>query len=322
MSKTPHGWQMELTDCIASYMKARFQEEVFSRPHTLPDILILFLVLCEADHISSSMSGKIRVEKPAMQKLLRDVEVTELAILVTNSNTIHIWYLPDALSPKRRDSIKASPQAWQTDKSYFHDNAELKGAINLSPAWFQQGHGPQNGFLEASWLLKSRTENTSTREWVNQMSNTNALLSVILHVFHLQMYADGREALICLGKQVEQQVDLDMSSMYSSMSMMVNQATCYHRDINGWDPWYDMLVTVGNYPPLDFVIPTLNLQLHYNPGMIIAFSGSALEHGVGAVDSDRACLDMLALELQTGGVAKILQMGRCFNIIDWVGTQN
>ncbi|KIO00462.1 hypothetical protein M404DRAFT_152837, partial [Pisolithus tinctorius Marx 270] len=47
---------------------------------------------------------------------------------------------------------------------------------------------------------------------------------------------------------------------------------------------------VGDYPPLDFVIPTLNLWLHYNPGTIIAFSGSALEHGVGAVDSDRACL--------------------------------
>ncbi|KAI6004351.1 hypothetical protein F5J12DRAFT_722278, partial [Pisolithus orientalis] len=77
---------------------------------------------------------------------------------------------------------------------------------------------------------------------------------------------------------------------YSSMSVMVNWATCYHRDINGWDPWYDMLVTVGDYLPLDFIIPMLNLWLHYNPGMIIAFSGSALEHGVGAVDSDRACL--------------------------------
>ncbi|KAI5991274.1 hypothetical protein F5J12DRAFT_786352 [Pisolithus orientalis] len=91
------------------------------------------------------------------------------------------------------------------------------------------------------------------------------------------MYADGREALIHLGKQAEQWADSDMSSilpiwssMYSSMSVMVNQATCYHRDINGWDPWYDMLVTVGDYLPLDFVIPMLNLQLHYNPGTIIA----------------------------------------------------
>ncbi|KAI5980682.1 hypothetical protein F5J12DRAFT_901329 [Pisolithus orientalis] len=95
----------------------------------------------------------------------------------------------------------ASTQAWWMDKSYFCNNAELKGAINLSLTWFQQGHGPQNSFLEASWLLKSRTENTSTREWVNQMSNTNALLSAILHVIHPQMYADGREALICLGEQ-------------------------------------------------------------------------------------------------------------------------
>ncbi|KAI6146197.1 hypothetical protein BKA82DRAFT_4015781 [Pisolithus tinctorius] len=113
------------------------------------------------------------------------------------------------------------------------------------------------------------------------------------------------------------------------MSVMVNRATCYHRDINGWDPWYDLLVTVGDYLPLDFVIPMLNLRLRYNPGTIISFSGSALEHGVGAVDSDRACLayymcanDMLALKLWTGGVAKILQMGGCLYIIDWAGTQS
>ncbi|KAI6155879.1 hypothetical protein BKA82DRAFT_4011289 [Pisolithus tinctorius] len=277
-SKIPHGWRMELTDCIASYMKARFQEEVFSGPHALPDISIPFPVLCEADRISSVISqayhhpiniGKNQGGKTCNAEAAeRYAEVTEPSILVTNSNTIRIWYLPDALSPKRRadvwyrlhllreplrESIKASPQAWRTDKSYFRDNAELKGAINLSPAWFQQGRGPQNGFPEASWLLKSRTENTSTREWVDQMSDTNALLSAILHVIHPRMYADGREALICLGKQAEQQADSDMSSIlpiwsstYSSMSVMVNRATCYHRDINGRDPWYDMLVTVGD----------------------------------------------------------------------------
>ncbi|KAI6156938.1 hypothetical protein BKA82DRAFT_142415 [Pisolithus tinctorius] len=135
---------MELTDCIASYMKARFQEEVFSGPRALPDISIPFPVLCEADHISSVIS----------QAYCRPM--TEPSILVTDSNTIRVWYLPDTLSPKRRadvwnclhllreplwESIKASPQAWRTDKSYFHDDAELKGTINLSPAWFQQGRG-------------------------------------------------------------------------------------------------------------------------------------------------------------------------------------
>ncbi|KAI6154582.1 hypothetical protein BKA82DRAFT_4010408 [Pisolithus tinctorius] len=171
-SKTPHEWQMELTDCIASYVKARFQEEVFGRPHTLPDVLILFLVLCEADHILSVISwayhhpiniGKNWGGKTCNAEAAeRYTEVTEPSILVTNSNTIHVWYLPDALSPKRRadiwnclhllkeplqEGIKASPQAWWTDKSYFCNNAELKGAINLSPAWFQQGHGVGDHFL-------------------------------------------------------------------------------------------------------------------------------------------------------------------------------
>ncbi|KAI5988951.1 hypothetical protein F5J12DRAFT_930031 [Pisolithus orientalis] len=143
-------------------MKARFQEEVFSRPHALPDISIPFLVLCEVDHISSVISqayhrpiniGKNQGGKTCNAEAAeRYMEVTEPSILVTNSNTICIWYLPDTLSPKRRanvwnhlhllreplwESIKASPQAWQMDKSYFCNNAELKGAINLSPTWFQ-----------------------------------------------------------------------------------------------------------------------------------------------------------------------------------------
>ncbi|KAI5989711.1 hypothetical protein EDD15DRAFT_2147363, partial [Pisolithus albus] len=56
--------------------------------------------------------------------------------------------------------------------------------------------------------------------------------------------------------------------------------TPYHMDINGQEPWLDMLIMVGDYWPLDFVVPTLELRLKYNPGMIIAMSGSALEHGV------------------------------------------
>ncbi|KIN94976.1 hypothetical protein M404DRAFT_167065, partial [Pisolithus tinctorius Marx 270] len=110
---------MELTDCIVSYMKARFQEEVFSGPCTLPDISILFPVLCEADCISSVISqayccpsnfhlSTVNITKNWGGKTCnaeaaeRYVEVTEPSILVTDSNTIHIWYLPDALSPKRR----------------------------------------------------------------------------------------------------------------------------------------------------------------------------------------------------------------------------
>ncbi|KAI6101889.1 hypothetical protein F5141DRAFT_1008665 [Pisolithus sp. B1] len=80
------------------------------------------------------------------------------------------------------------------------------------------------------------------------------------------------------------------NSVYNSVSIMVNHTTPYHTDINGWQQWLDMLIMVGNYPPLDFVITTLNLWLQYNPGMIIAMPGSALEHGVGFANGNCACL--------------------------------
>ncbi|KAI5982372.1 hypothetical protein EDD15DRAFT_2180955 [Pisolithus albus] len=80
------------------------------------------------------------------------------------------------------------------------------------------------------------------------------------------------------------------NSVYNSVSIMVNCATPYHTDVNGREPWLDMLVTVGDYPPLDFVVPTLNLRFRYNPGTVIAMSGSALEHGVGHTNGNHACL--------------------------------
>ncbi|KAI6013901.1 hypothetical protein EDC04DRAFT_2530928, partial [Pisolithus marmoratus] len=68
--------------------------------------------------------------------------------------------------------------------------------------------------------------------------------------------------------------------VYSGMSVMVNCAAGYHGDINGRDPWLDMLVMVGNYKPVDFILPTLKIQLWYNPRTITCMSGSALKHGV------------------------------------------
>ncbi|KAI6096351.1 hypothetical protein EDD16DRAFT_1500475, partial [Pisolithus croceorrhizus] len=124
-------------------------------------------------------------------------------------------------------------------------------------------------------------------EWVDEMSKFHALLLGTLVVIHPCMYASGQE----------QWGDTDMSSIlliwnlvYNSISIMANPATPYHRDVNGQQQWLDMLITVGHYAPLDFVIPTLNLWFRYNPRTIIAMPGSALEHGVGYADGNHACL--------------------------------
>ncbi|KAI5983943.1 hypothetical protein EDC04DRAFT_2615967 [Pisolithus marmoratus] len=99
----------------------------------------------------------------------------------------------------------------------------------------------------------------------------------LLPAWHQQ----GHRAAPRLSPQSIKTIKVSWNAVYSSVSIMVNRATPYHTDMNGREQWLDMLVTVGDYLPLDFVIPTFELRFRYNPGTIIAMSGSALEHGVG-----------------------------------------
>ncbi|KAI6137881.1 hypothetical protein BKA82DRAFT_3994189, partial [Pisolithus tinctorius] len=78
--------------------------------------------------------------------------------------------------------------------------------------------------------------------------------------------------------------------VYSSMSVMVNCASPPHKDMNGQKVWLDTLLTIGNYPRLDFLVLELGIRLQYNPGTVIALVGLALVHQVDRIDGDRACL--------------------------------
>ncbi|KIK22174.1 hypothetical protein PISMIDRAFT_102904 [Pisolithus microcarpus 441] len=240
-------------------------------------------------------------------------EITDPTVLLDGDGNIKLWYLPGAIDPMHQKNVwdslnllrapleesikKLCNHGWRNDWLLFHETTDLVGSIDLSPGWYQQGHGPPDFHPKVSRLLKSGREHNGMQQWVNEMSEFHVLLSGTLAIIHPWMYAAGWEALIRLNMEVKQWEDVDMSSIlpswnsiYNSMSIMVNHATPYHMDINRQELWLDMLVTVGDYPPLGFVMPTLNLWFHYNPGTVIAMSGSALEHRVGHTNSNHACL--------------------------------
>ncbi|KIK20554.1 hypothetical protein PISMIDRAFT_71675, partial [Pisolithus microcarpus 441] len=233
--------------------------------------------------------------------------------LLDGDGNIKLWYLPGAIDPMHQKNVwdslnllrvpleesikKLCNHGWRNDQLLFRETTDLVGSIDLSPGWYQQGHGPPDFHPEVSRLLKSGREHNGAWQWVNEMSEFHVLLSGMLAIIHPRMYAAGWEALIQLDMEVKRREDMDMSSIlpswnsvYNSVSIMVNCATPYHMDVNGWELWLDMLVSVGDYPPLDFVVPTLNLWFRYNPGTIITMSGSALEHGVGHTNGNHACL--------------------------------
>ncbi|KAI6015914.1 hypothetical protein BKA83DRAFT_4129341 [Pisolithus microcarpus] len=287
MSQVPHGWRMQLTDRVAEYMRSRFWEEVFTGQRTLPDISIPVPLQVT---VHATQRGKTR---DIVASLEYD-EITDPTAVLDGNGNIKLWYLPGAIdhiyqkdvwdslnvlrAPLEESLKKSRTHGWRNDQLLFRETADITGSIDLSPGW-----QPPNFHPEVSRLLKSGRDGNGARQWVDQMSECHSLLSGTLAVIHPRMYAAGREALIRLDLEAKRREDTDMSSILPSWNTVYN-------NINGREPWLDMLVMVGDYPPLDFVIPTLNLRFRYNPGTIIAMSGSALEHGVGYTEGNRACL--------------------------------
>ncbi|KAI5995023.1 hypothetical protein EDD15DRAFT_2195663 [Pisolithus albus] len=297
-STIPRDWWMNLTSQVAEYMQNRFREEIFEGPCALPNTSIPVPLLCRADRVIAvivqAYQHPVIVNTVRHGKTLDTVaslhyqEINIPTVVLNANGNVRLWYLPGAISHAYQKDIWNSLHSlrrplteslnryrlrgWRNDRKLFHQAADLKGSLDLSPAWYQQGHGPPNFHPEVSKLLKSRNAHMGARGWVNDMSEFHSLLSGTLSVIHLRMYEAGREVLIRLNDLANRRDDADMrsilpiwSSVYNSMSIMVNRATPYHIDINGREPWLDMLVTVGEYQPLDFVIPTLELRLRYMP---------------------------------------------------------
>ena len=172
----------------------------------------------------------------------------------------------------------------------------LQDCINLSPTWFQQGQNVgqlsdagqvykfsmqgDTGGPKVSSLLKTSQENNRARAWLNVMQEHAALLTASLVIMHPEMYAAGQEAMIWLSHWTVKQDDPDLWEvfpmwilMYNVISIMVNQASPFYTDVNGCPQWLDLLLTIGNYANLDFVIPTIRYQLWYNQGTILGLSG-------------------------------------------------
>ncbi|KIK77905.1 hypothetical protein PAXRUDRAFT_71631, partial [Paxillus rubicundulus Ve08.2h10] len=136
----------------------------------------------------------------------------------------------------------------------------IRGAIELSPAWYQQGHQPK-----VSTILKVSHANPGPHK-----SLQNAILWATLMVMHPDLYALERETFLKLASSTQdkdmQQIILEWSMVYSVVSVIVNRATPFHRDHSCWVQWLDMLATIGGDPNLHIKLENLRVRLAYSPG--------------------------------------------------------
>ena len=129
-------------------------------------------------------------------------------------------------------------------------------------------------------------------EWLDSISESNAILSAILAVIHPNLYDAGWQTAKCLRDTPEiepQDVFSQWASIFSGIAVISNRFTPPHQDGSLRYHWYDMLVTLGRYRNCNLELLGLGISLEYGPGTVVGIAGNLLEHAVPGFEGDRVC---------------------------------
>ncbi|KAH9031242.1 hypothetical protein EDB84DRAFT_1562314 [Lactarius hengduanensis] len=161
-------------------------------------------------------------------------------IVIDTDNIILAWYLPGlqnaimAATEKLRSFLgkKQTGASSRTHCENFHPGTDVKtGMITLSPAWFQQGHNNSQPAPQASVNFKL----PAAMSWLEEISESNAILSAILGVIHPHLYKSGQDTFSRLRRAAEidrQDVLRDWTSVFSGVSVIFNGNVRAHRMAN------------------------------------------------------------------------------------------
>ncbi|KAG2122952.1 uncharacterized protein EDB93DRAFT_1259201 [Suillus bovinus] len=215
------------------------------------------------------------------------------ATILDVSSTIIAWYLPDALTAETQMcdihcySIYIKYKMVTTEgnlgshrvavsesgKKCKEDVGLPAGCINLSPAWFQQGH-ENIADPEVSASLKGPL----SEEILNAIVRPAAIASAALRIMHPEQYWAGLRTFSSLREKAESKELPRMSkilqywaSVFNTLSVISNRQTPHHRDNLSIPECFDILTTVGNYSNAWMSMPSLWLEFGYDPGCMIGF---------------------------------------------------
>ncbi|KAG2030195.1 hypothetical protein BDR03DRAFT_878930, partial [Suillus americanus] len=120
------------------------------------------------------------------------------------------------------------------------------------------------------------------------------IATAALRVMHPQQYWTGLQAFASLGDKAGSKELPKMSetlqywaTVFNILTIICNQETPNHRDHSLIPKCFDILTSVGNYSNAWMSMPSLQLELRYDPGCMIVFSGRIVRHGVHAVEGDQ-----------------------------------
>ena len=128
-------------------------------------------------------------------------------------------------------------------------------------------------------------------DWLDAISESNAILSAILAVMNPALYDAGWETVKRLRAtpEIGSHILNQWASVFSGIAVISNRDTPAHRDNNSRWHWHEMLATLGSYRNCSLELPGLGISLEYSPGTVVGFLGNTLEHEVRGFEGDRVC---------------------------------
>lgn len=129
---------------------------------------------------------------------------------------------------------------------------------------------------------------------ITAMQRPALLASAALRVMHPQLYWASVRTHIELGRWSADQDLPDMhrllkhwASVYTGATVMCNRNSPDHRDPKCPPEAFDILTCIGNYHHGVMQLTNLGIDLLYNPGVMVSYSGRLVRHGINVAEGDR-----------------------------------
>ncbi|EGO28315.1 hypothetical protein SERLADRAFT_405904 [Serpula lacrymans var. lacrymans S7.9] len=208
---------------------------------------------------------------------------------------IVLWYLLGILTEEKQQSMcdslqhlkqdmeskcpKKPSKNWRKSSEYDKNPGDC-----LFLAWFQLSHKKTGEAPQDSPSLHKSTPPGTGELWLQSFVETGALMCATLRVAHPALYEQAQEALVRVEDHMDDvTVPKAWSSVFNVLSIISNWETPVHWDCLFKAVWYDMLASVGDH---NDAILELTRQgrfcFKFDSGIIAAFSGKLLSHGVSS----------------------------------------
>jgi hypothetical protein len=126
------------------------------------------------------------------------------------------------------------------------------------------------------------------------MQRPALLSSAALRVMHPQLYRASMSTHVKLGLWAAEQGQDEMyrclqhwASAYTGAAVVCNRDTPGHRDPKCPPEGFDILTSIGSYDNAVMNLTNLGIDLAYNPGVMVSYSGRLVRHGVQVSEGDR-----------------------------------